>query len=419
MTALVPIRRVARVVNGGTPRSEAEYWGGEVLWATPIDLALVDGGSLASTGRTLTTEGLKAGSSLAPTGSILLSTRAPIGYTALLESAAAFNQGCKALVPTRDVDPRFLQLCLMAVRRELQAAGQGSTFSELSTGALLGRTIPFPPIQEQRRIADFLDDQVSRINAVMAARRGQVALAHDAFDRMVLGTIAGSDVSGDRRPSGLRWLGPVPSQWPVLAVSTQFETVLGKMLDERHQSGRHPLPYLRNTNVQWDRVDTHDLKVMDIAPHEYSRFTVRAGDLLICEGGQPGRAAIWDGSIEIIGFQKALHRARTRGRSNPRWLLHCLRAAVAINAFGGENGVTTIGHLTGEQLREQRFPFPEAPVQDRLINQLDDALTRRDALKGSLVGSIELLAEYKQALITAAVTGELDVTTSTDRSILA
>lgn len=277
--------------------------------------------------------------------------------------------------------------------------------------------VPDVSLQEQRRIANFLDDRVLRIESIVAARRHQAALEDSAFDRLVLETVSGRGIDGDRRPSGLRWLGTVPASWPVLPVMSQFETVLGKMLDERQRTGEHPLPYLRNTNVQWDRVETEDLKVMDIAPSEYARCTLRAGDLLICEGGQPGRAAVWDGSIPTMAFQKALHRARSRGRSHPRWLLHCLRAAVAMNAFAGENGVTTIGHLTGEQLRAQRFPFPEPETQAHLVAELDLAMSRRDQAKAALGRSVALFGEYKQSLISAAVTGEFDVTTASGRTI--
>ena len=76
-------------------------------------------------------------------------------------------------------------------------------------------------------------------------------------------------------------------------------------------TGRHSIPYLRNRDVQWDNVVTDSLPTMDIAPDEFSRYTVRNGDLLVCEGGQVGRSAFWKGALPVCGYQKALHRARS------------------------------------------------------------------------------------------------------------
>jgi type I restriction enzyme S subunit len=82
------------------------------------------------------------------------------------------------------------------------------------------------------------------------------------------------------------------------------------MLDAKQITGDYLIPYLRNTDVQWDWINTDDLPRMDIRPDEYSRYTIKKGDLLVCEGGEVGRAAIWGGSQDVIGYQKALHRLR-------------------------------------------------------------------------------------------------------------
>lgn len=265
-------------------------------------------------------------------------------------------------------------------------------------------------VDEQRRIADFLDYRVARIGQIIDARRQQQALLDASLVRASLDAIRGE---GDepRRPSGLSWLGSIPSSWPLLTVSTEFQVDLGKMLDEKRQTGKAAIPYLRNTNVQWDNVDLSDLKQMDIGTEERERYCVHPGDLLICEGGQPGRSAVWRGEMAPLGFQKALHRARTRGRSRVEWLLECLRVAVHLNVFAVENGQTTIGHLTNEQLRAVRFPFPETDEQDRILRRLHARQAQIRGTGEALGRSTELLQEYKQSLITAAVTGELDVTT--------
>lgn len=267
------------------------------------------------------------------------------------------------------------------------------------------------PVEEQRRIADFLDDRVARIDRIIAARRDQVEQASTASLRGSYDTVRGSR-HRERRASGLRWLGTIPMDWALCSVTAEFQVDLGKMLDEKRQAGLHPIPYLRNTNVQWDRIDLDDLKLMDIAPDERPRYTVEPGDLLICEGGQPGRAAIWSGGLEPLGYQKALHRARSRGKSRPEWLLECLRAATAMNVFAVEYEQATISHLTNEQLRSFKIPYPEPQVQDELLAELRITQEWARSTIAGFARSIDLLNEYKQSLITAAVTGELDVTTA-------
>lgn len=271
--------------------------------------------------------------------------------------------------------------------------------------------VPWPARKDQQRIADFLDDRVARIDQIIAARLQQRVALETALLRASFDTITGTGAR-PRKESGIAWLGTIPASWPVLPVAMDFQVDLGKMLDEKRQDGEWPLPYLRNTNVQWDRVDISDMKTMDIHPRERDRFCVRPGDLLICEGGQPGRAAVWDGDVGLLGFQKALHRARSRGRSHPEWLLECLRVAAHLNVFAVENGQTTIGHLTNVQLRALRLPLPDRATQTRALGELQARQARGRVTMAALGDSIELLHEYKQSLITAAVTGELDVSTA-------
>lgn len=284
--------------------------------------------------------------------------------------------------------------------------------AEIDNQQLLALPILLPPLPEQRRIADFLDDQVARIEGVISRRQAQMHLLDEVRTDAALAVLMGRSLTGPRKPTGLAWLASVPESWPMVSVHAGYEVVLGKMLDEAQMTGLNPLPYLRNTNVQWDLIDTTDLKVMDIAPQEYQRFTIRAGDLLICEGGQPGRSAVWDGSIAVIGFQKALHRARGRAGNDVRWLQLFLRVAVAFNVFGVEFGQATIGHLTGEQLRGLRLPMPPVDVQRELVEAF---AARRRALSEAQIAmshSLYRLEELKRSLITAAVTGEFDVSTA-------
>lgn len=350
-------------------------------------------------------------------GDLLMSRAGTIGRCFLVPQEAAGSTFAGFLVrfrPAAQSVSRYLHYAMQsqAVQDAVKSEAITSTIQNFNAERYANLDLPAHDVDEQGRIADFLDDRIGRISGMITARSEQIRELHTKAARHSFDLIRGASVMGSRKTSGLAWLGDIPSTWPVLSVNSQFAVDLGKMLDDKRQTGEDTLPYLRNTNVQWDRVDTDDLKLMDISLGERERFTVAPGDLLVCEGGQPGRAAIWDGRVSPLGYQKALHRARSRGQSRAGWLLECLRVASHLNVFAVENGQTTIGHLTNEQLREQRFPFPDPSVQDQLLAKLSDLRSDISATVQALRRSIDLLDEYKSSLITAAVNGEIDVTTA-------
>lgn len=314
-----------------------------------------------------------------------------------------------------EILPRFLHHVLRSSRligeMRIRSKGIRPNQERLYWEDLAEITVALPDLESQRRIARFLDDQVTRIDNIIAARGRQAELLEDARADAARQALEAPEVSL-RKAAGLRWLSTIPSDWPVTTVHSAYDVMLGKMLDESRFTGRFAMPYLRNTNVQWDKVTTDDLKVMDVQPGERERFTLRPGDLLICEGGQPGRSAVWDGSIPEIAYQKALHRARPRGDNDVRWLQAFLRLAVAMSVFTAEFGQATIGHLTGEQLRSLRLPMPRPDVQRARADELADELSRLDEGQRVLRASALRLEELKRSLIAAAVTGEFDVSSA-------
>src|SRR5437016_8518 len=112
--------------------------------------------------------------------------------------------------------------------------------------------------------------------------------------------------------------------WRKVPLGEIADVRLGKMLDKsKHRSGR-PLPYLRNINVRWGSVNTSDLLEMNFEDDELDRFGLRKGDVLVCEGGEPGRAAVWNNSIPNVKYQKAIHRIRFKQPYDPRLLVYFL-----------------------------------------------------------------------------------------------
>lgn len=197
----------------------------------------------------------------------------------------------------------------------------------------------------------------------------------------------------------------INSGWPSVALGYRYHVQLGKMLDEKRVTGNHLRPYLRNTDVQWDSVNVHDLPMMDFDAADRERYLLQKGDLLVCEGGEIGRAAIWSGELSECYYQKALHRLRPLdlASEHPRFMYYALLAAVGSDAYVN-GGKSTIAHLPADQFRRIRLPRPPYREQERIASFLDQKTARIDALIAEKTVLCRHLADAREALAFALIT---------------
>jgi len=200
----------------------------------------------------------------------------------------------------------------------------------------------------------------------------------------------------------------LPTGWTNVPVYARFSVQLGKMLDEKRIVGTHLAPYLRNVDVQWDSINTTDLPEMDFSEEDREKYSLRRGDLLVCEGGEAGRTAIWNGDLAECFFQKAIHRLRPiTNQDEPRFFRYFMRMAVDSGIFT-QTTASTIQHLTAEKLRSVRYASPSRAQQRIIADYLDQETARLDRLVGAKERVLELLAEKRRALVSRAVTCGLD-----------
>ena len=323
--------------------------------------------------------------------------------------------------PLREwVNPYYYAFCIREMARSEWILALAKGIRERSTdfrfSAFASQTLPLPPFFEQTAIVRFLDHADRRIRRYIRVKQKLIKLLEEQKQAIIHQAVTGQiDVRTDQpypayKPSGIEWLGGVPAHWKAAALRHRYSQCLGKMLDSKRITGNHSLPYLRNVDVQWDQINIDDLPSMDIAPDEYDRYTLREGDLLVCEGGEVGRCALWSGELTRCGFQKALHRLRPLNTDQdvPRFMHYALRAAVKGQAFN-DGHLSTIAHLTGDKLRAHRFPFPPPAEQRSIVTFLDTALKQVDQAVSRVGRQIDLVQAYRTRLIADVVTGKLDV----------
>ena len=252
------LRRWFAIVNGGTPASSEEsYWDGETVWLTPDDLGQNESGWISSGRRTITEEGVRNSSArVSPAESLVVSTRAPIGHLAITAVPAATNQGCRTLVPDTDTDSCFGYYVLLASRPVLQSLGKGSTFMELTPTDLGGHQIPLPPLPEQRAIAEHLNRDTERMDALVAKMRLLIVRLQEYRTALIIRTVtrglpseaaraAGLDPSPRLKPSGVEWLGDVPEHWEVGNIRRYAEMKSG------HTPSRQHPEYWEDCDIPW------------------------------------------------------------------------------------------------------------------------------------------------------------------------
>ena len=187
------LRYFGRIQNGTTPASgETKYWDGDVLWATPEDLGKLTSDRIAATKRQVTEKAVEeVNLSVLPIGSIIISTRAPIGHMAMNDISMSFNQGCRGIIPGDKIHGPFFYYQLQSRVSELNAVSNGTTFVELSRDELAAVRMTFPDLDSQKRIADFLDKKTAQIDHTVTKVQASIDLLREYRAALITTAVTG------------------------------------------------------------------------------------------------------------------------------------------------------------------------------------------------------------------------------------
>jgi type I restriction enzyme S subunit len=410
VTLTVPVGAEARRLrflfdtkSGATPSSGVEeYWDGDINWVTPEDLGKLEDRYVRETRRRITEEGYKScGVSLASAGSIVLSKRAPIGQTAILATPSTCNQGCFLLTKRDSIDERFYFYSLIHLRPALEALGRGSTFMELSADDLNSLLLPFPSEERQRLIADYLDRETTRIDALIAEKERMLALLEEKRAALISRVVTrGLDSNAPLKPSGLEWLGEIPAHWRVERAKNLFT-----IRDERSDDGSEELLTVSHITGVTSR-------------SEKDVYMFEADDKAGYKRCMPGDLAIntlwaWMGAMGISPLAGIVspdyHVYTSKGELLPEYVdLLCRSRPFVAEVSRWSKGVWSSRlRLYPENFFEMRLPVPPHDEQAAIVRAVEQDQRKANALRESLRLSITLAKERRAALITAAVTGQI------------
>lgn len=388
---MVRLGDVCEVVSGGTPKTSVEeYWGGEIPWVTPADLSKLKGLEISSGERAITQRGVdKSSAVLLPAGSVVLSSRAPIGYVAIAQVPMATNQGCKSFIPSSEVDARYLAHYLLSQKDALQSLGTGATFKELSKSRAADIRIPLPPLDEQRRIAAILDE-VGRLTSIQIKKvEGLEALKRVVVEEFL-------KARGDQEVE--------------LGTISEIQSGITKGRKVSKESTTSIVPYLSVSNVKDGFLQLHPIKEINATNDEISRYQLQRGDIVLTEGGDPdklGRGTVWNNEIPVCIHQNHIFRVRIlKGATvmTPEVLAAILSSSRPKKHFLRSAKQTTgIASINKSQL--SRTPIPDLTRDEVKALSLQIELLKSEQERAETQRSS--LEELRQSLSTRAFQGEL------------
>jgi len=412
---LVNLRRVAQLGTGHTPsRQHPEYWENcTIPWLTLADVWRIRDDSVTvidDTAERISELGIASSSAvLHDAGTVVMSRTASVGYSAILGTAMATSQDFVTWSPGPRLDARFLLHALRGFRDDILAMRMGSTHQTIYMPDIERIAVPLPPVLEQRAIADFLDAETARIDALIAKKRRLIRCAETRFRSSRWTRVSGSRtnpsvlaIPRDWRRTRLKFLvdAPVGGSWGLSPGEDEADVVCLRVADFDRWLGV---------------VASVDPTIRSISREASTRLRVRNGDLLLEKSGggdssPVGFVARAAGVGEGTICSNFIARLRPSPECDPSFVAHVFAALYDHRLTGAFIKQTTgIQNLDVGVFLSQPWAIPDLPEQRRISAALGEEHRHATELRELLQRQIDLLTEHRQAHITAAVTGVLDI----------
>lgn len=442
---------IADVVGGGTPKTNdpENFEGGTIPWITPADLSGYTAKNISHGERFITAKGL-AGSSakMMPAGTVLFSSRAPVGYVAIAANPVCTNQGFKSFVlKTKDILPDFLYWWLKGNKELAESLASGTTFLELSGAKAKQLPIPLAPPGQQQSIVAEIEKQFSRLDEAVANLK-RIKANLKRYKAAVLKAAVEGKLTEDWRKAHpdvepaskllerilnarrAKWNGKgkykeptavdtndlpeLPKGW-VWARLEQLGTIVGGFTKNPKRANlTRKLPYLRVANIYANELRLDEIENIGVQDTELEKLLLQKGDLLIVEGNgskdQIGRLAIWDGSIDPCVHQNHLIKVRLVISSMDKWILFWLLSPSGRDYIEKVSSSTSgLYTLSVNKVGALPLIVPSLAQQEQITTEVESRLSVIEALEATVDANLIRANRFRQSILRVAFSGQLSL----------
>ncbi|WP_138205112.1 restriction endonuclease subunit S [Haloimpatiens lingqiaonensis] len=400
-----PLKRVFKIVNGGTPSSSEEnYWNGEIVWITPNDLSKLTEVYIKDSERKITEDGLyNCSAKKVPMNSIIISTRAPIGYVAIAGVDLCTNQGCKSLVPTKVINHEYFYYWIYSISFYLNALGQGTTFMELSNSSLSMVELLIPSMNEQKAIANFLYEKTAEIDALIADKEKVIELLQEKRQAIISEAVTkGLNPNVRMKDSGIEWIGEIPEHWDIRRIK-----YLSNIRNVKASDGDNDKTYvgLESIESKTGKLLTNNNDEQQAVGETANIF--RKGDVLF------GKLRPYLAKCIVADFNgrctSELLVLRTASNMLPEYLYLFMLSPIFIDVVNSSTYGAKMPRASWDFIGNLKVPLPNIKEQEEIVEYLIKLTNNMDDLISDISTQIQKLKEYRQSLISEAVTGKVDV----------
>ena len=318
-------------------------------------------------------------------GDLLFAWSASLGAHIWKNGDAWLNQHIFHVIPNVDICKDYLYYFLKSVVADLYSKTHGSGMVHITKSPFMATKIPVPSLFEQQHIVTRIEELFSDLDK--AVETLQMIKQQLAVYRQAVLKEAFSQTN------------------TLVELSNISKSRLGKMLDKEKNIGT-PRGYLRNINVRWFSFDLSDVKEMGIEDSEIDKYSIQKDDLLICEGGEPGRCAVWE-KDDTFYYQKALHSVRFSIETNPRFYMYYIWFVAQTGKLNPYFTGTGIKHLTKQFL--ERLPVPKVTkeIQDKIVDEIESRLSVCNCIEQTVEMSLKLEKALRQSILKSAFEGRM------------
>ena len=401
--------------SGGTPKTDDDsFWtrdGSGIPWVSISDMSTVD--VVKGTERQLTSAGLASKKlQIFKSGTLLYSMYASVGKVSVLGIDAAINQAILAIEPnTTKCSHRFLRWALVYVTKRILEATSNSTQDNLNLQKVRDAFIVLPDIARQDAIALFLDRETAEADALVAEYERLIALLEEKRSTIITDAVTrGLDARTKMKDSGVEWIGMVPDHWTLTPLKhTVSKLTVGIVVTPAAYYVDDGVPCLRSLNIKERAIVTDDLVYISAESNEILRKSkIYTGDIVIVRTGQTGTAAVVDERFNG-GNCVDLIIVRPAESSNSQFLAYYLNSGASKAQYEQHSGGAIQQHFNIGIAGSLSVALPPREEQAEIVRHLDLACAEIDRTIEIAKAALRLTSERRAALITAAVTGKIDV----------